>query len=133
MGRKHDLRDRCTKREMPDFRGVSFESEGGLLWCTLHDHHKKAALWQNAGDAYNLDTEYNNNKTSLITVNEDFPLVVAIQPPQLFSFRVWYNSFSSADIHGMNANMVQIANQQNSIEIKKNQVTVKPKNKKINK
>ena len=60
-----------------------------------------------------------NNKTSLITFKEDNPLVVASQPPQRFPFGVWYNNFSSADIHGMNANIVQIANQQNSIEIKK--------------
>ena len=57
-------------------------------------------------------------KTSLITFKEDDPSVIAYQPPQRFSFGVWYNSFSSADIHGMNADMVQIANQQNSIEIK---------------
>ena len=55
-------------------------------------------------------------KTSLFKFKEDDPSVIAYQPPQRFSFGVWYNSFSSADIHGMN--MVQIANQQNSIEIK---------------
>ena len=55
-------------------------------------------------------------KTSLITFKEDDPSVIAYQPPQRFPFGVSYNSFSSADIHGMN--MVQIANQQNSIEIK---------------
>ena len=55
-------------------------------------------------------------KTSLITVEEVNP--IGSQPPQRLPIGVWYNNFSSADIHGMNANMAQISNQQNSIEIK---------------
>ena len=29
MGRKHDLRDRCTKREMPDLRGCPLRVREG--------------------------------------------------------------------------------------------------------
>ena len=95
---------------------MSFESEGGSTM--MHPgHHKKATLWQMVC----LKSGYwvkKNIKSSLITFKEDNPLVVASQPPQRFPFGVWYNSFSSADIHGMNASTVQIANQQSSIEIR---------------
>ena len=85
------------------------------LWCTPDTIRKQLFdKWF----AYNLVTESKNVKTILITFKEDNPLVVASQPPQRFSFGVWYNSFSSADIHGMNASMVKIANQQSSIEIR---------------
>ena len=47
---------------------------------------------------------------------EGFILVVACHSPQRFAFGVSYNSFFSADDHGMDANVVQMANQNNSIE-----------------
>ena len=115
MGRKHHLRDRCTLREVPDLRRCPLRVKEGYHDAPFMTTIRKLTKW----DAYNLDTEWNNNKTSLITFKEDNPLVVASQPPQRFLSGVWNNNFSSADIHGMNANMVQIANQQNSIQIKK--------------
>ena len=95
---------------------VPSKSEGESIM--VHpDHYKKAALLQMGclWSGYWIKQQ----RTSLITFKEAPLLVIASQPPQRFSFGVWYNSFSSADTHGMYANMVQIANQQNSMEIKR--------------
>ena len=43
----------------------------------------------------------------------------ASQPPQWFWFVVSYNSFSFPDDHGMNADVMKMAKQKTSIEIRK--------------
>ena len=52
----------------------------------------------------------------IITLKEEIGRVS--QPPQWFPLGVWYNSFSSPDDHGMNANVMKMAKQKTSIEIR---------------
>ena len=106
-----------------------------VLWEMCPSH--KCVLWEWGGvnyDAPRTPQESNSLTNGMLIISilskttttknyfnytqEDNPLVLTSQPTQWFPFGVWYSSFSSADIHRMNANMVQIVNQQSSIEIR---------------